>query len=622
MKIDGVYPIEDPTHFKGELDNQCRRVGVPFAAVNLVLLPLLLLADFFIFSLQWTLVWRAIPLVACFLFLLLSGKSRAPGYRTGLYGILLFSLLVMAFGLDMQGKYLGASIPVPEVSSLNYIVITLIVVHLFSAGAVGLFPFFTGIPFLVYLGALFFSGIEGDLLLVQGVNVGLFWLILSIMSLLRYRLRYRDHLFRRNEESRTKALTEEKKRFESLFQLAPDAIFLEASDGTILDCNRKAEEVSGYSRMELLSMNARELVPRDENPFLPEFAGSDDEPGSLPSRIMHNVRKDGSRFPVEVNSRNLGPEGGNRLIVVVRDITERIRRDDQIRTLSTAIEYSPSSIVITDPEGIITYVNPKFTEVTGYTFPEVLGNNPKILKSGRQDRQFYQELWETILGGREWSGEFYNLAKGGRGYWESAAIAPVLSEEGGIRSFVAVKEDITEQKKRKEELLHLAMYDPLTGLANRTLFLQTLSQSLARAKRYKEPLTILYVDLDRFKPINDSYGHQAGDQVLRETGKRFKAVIRKMDLAARLGGDEFALLLHGPDAKKAAPLTATRLQEAISAPIQLEQTTVSVGASIGIASFPEDGTAPDTLLKCADQGMYKEKAAKAGTGAPSGRLSS
>jgi len=618
-----------------ELDKQCRRIGIPFSVINLVLMPILYLTDFFLFDLKWTLVWRAIPFVASLLFVLVYSKKGFPGLRkpelrnpvlrnisfppghiTGVYSLLLLSLIIMAFGLDVQGTYLGASVPVPEVSSLNYIVITLIVVHLFAAGAIALFPFFTGIPFLAYLLAISILGGDRGTLFAQGVNIAVFCLILSLLSFLRYRLIHREYLFRKNEATRTQALVEEKRRFESLFQLAPDAIFLEAHDGAILDCNRKAEELTGYTREELLSMNARDLVPQGEEPFLPEDGGTDNGPESLPSKVMHNVKKDGSYVPVEVNSKNLGPEGENRLIVVLRDISERIQKDVQIRTLSTAVEHSPSSIVITDPDGTITYVNSKFTEVTGYDYPEVLGKNPKILKSGRQDREFYHELWRTILGGKEWRGEFYNLTKGGRGYWESAAIAPVFSEEGGIRSFVAVKEDITEDKKRKEELLQLAMYDSLTGLANRTLFLQTLSQSLARAKRFKEPLALLYIDLDLFKPINDSYGHEAGDQVLKETGKRLKGVIREMDLAARLGGDEFAVILHGPEVKKAAKLTEARLFEAITAPIKLKQTTVVVGASIGLACFPEDGSAPDELLKHADQAMYTDKAGKVKRGIP------
>jgi PAS domain S-box-containing protein len=185
-----------------------------------------------------------------------------------------------------------------------------------------------------------------------------------------------------------------------------------------------------------------------------------------------------------------------------------------VRKLSRAVEQSPAAIVITNPNGEIEYVNPKFTQTTCYTLAEAVGKNPRILKSGHTTQQEYQQLWDTISSGGEWRGVFQNRKKNGDLYWESATIAPIWDQNGAITHFLAVKEDITERKRLEKQLQLQATTDELTGIYNRRHFMEAATQELKRAIRFKHPLAVAMIDLDHFKQINDTYGHAAGDQAL------------------------------------------------------------------------------------------------------------
>lgn len=390
-----------------------------------------------------------------------------------------------------------------------------------------------------------------------------------------------------------------------------DAIFVHDIRGRILDVNRKMLEMYGVSRERAMTLS-----------ILDDYSAPDTPVGELPERWERVVAgepqffdwtarrpHDGTTFQVEVYLRRADMEGDSVIIANVRDVSDRILTQRRIRTLSRAVEQSPVSVVITDPQGRIEYVNPKFTEVTGYPLAEAIGKTPALLKSGAHSDEFYRELWEALSAGHEWRGEFLNKTRDGRQIWESASISSVLGPDGKVLHYVAVKEDITERKAQEERIRHLALYDPLTGLPNRTLCMDRIAQASARVSRYGGRAALLYLDLNKFKPVNDTFGHEAGDEVLREVSSRIKECLRGMDTAARIGGDEFVVLLQEIEDLAQAVAVAQRVQNALDQPFaSCGQSCGDLGVSIGMSICPDHGSNVDTLLRKADQAMYRVKA--------------
>ena len=277
------------------------------------------------------------------------------------------------------------------------------------------------------------------------------------------------------------------------------------------------------------------------------------------------------------------------------------------RKLHAAVENSPAVIVITDSDGLIEYVNPKFYTLTGYVAPEIMGQNPRILKAGTQPQEFYEQMWSTIKSGHDWWGEFHNRRKDGSFFWERASISPIKDDSGTITHFVAVKEDITEQKKGHEELAQMAHFDRLTGLPNRTLFFDRAAKAIHLAKRENKLCCVLFIDLDGFKNINDTHGHEVGDQVLCACAQRLQVTLRQSDTAARMGGDEFTVILTRLKRREDAGVVAGKILASLARPLMIGSADCSVGASIGIGIFPEDAEDLEGLLRTADNAMYEVK---------------
>lgn len=289
------------------------------------------------------------------------------------------------------------------------------------------------------------------------------------------------------------------------------------------------------------------------------------------------------------------------------EIQERQQRETELRTLRRALQHSPASVVVTDTDSRIVFVNDKFTEVTGYREDEVLGQNPRLMQSGETPPDTYEEMYAALTEGREWHGEFVNRKKNGDLFFEDVSVSPVCDASGHISHFVAVKEDITERKHREGEIWRQAHYDALTGLANRTLFRELLGRNIDRARQAGQFLAVLYVDLDGFKPINDTLGHDAGDILLREVGQRLRETIRDSDSAARLGGDEFALLIAGLTRLEGVDRVAEKVLESVGRPYTLDDREVRISASVGVAVYPRDGDDGAALLQQADAAMYRAK---------------
>lgn len=279
----------------------------------------------------------------------------------------------------------------------------------------------------------------------------------------------------------------------------------------------------------------------------------------------------------------------------------------QLLVLSTAIEQSPLTVMVTDTQGHIEYVNPFFTRLTGYSFSEARGRKPSILKSGLTEPGVYRDLWTRLTQGHTWTGEIVNRTKNGQTYVEETHIAPVVDAEGQPSHFIAIKLDITERKHAQEKIDHLAHYDVLTNLPNRSLFMDRVERGLALAKRHDTRLALLFIDLDKFKPINDQWGHAVGDLVLQEVARRMQGCVRESDTVSRVGGDEFVVLLLNLANAQDALQVAEKIRAALREPMQLDGKTLSVSSCIGVAMYPEHGQTQTELSRQADAAMYQAK---------------
>lgn len=292
---------------------------------------------------------------------------------------------------------------------------------------------------------------------------------------------------------------------------------------------------------------------------------------------------------------------------LAESIVKGKQTEDALRSLSVAVEQSPVSVVITDTNGIISYVNPRFTLATGYTAEEAIGRKPTILKTELTEERVFIELWDTLVKGQTWSGEFVNRRKNGELFQEEAHIAPVFDAAGVVTHYVAVKLDISERKKVEERITHLAQHDALTDLPNRPLFSDRLEQAVALARRDGTGLALMFLDLDSFKPINDTYGHAVGDLLLQEAARRMRECVRASDTVGRIGGDEFVVLLHRIESESDALTVAEMLRQALCRPFELAGQRLEISCSIGIAIYPDHGADEIELAQSADSAMYRAK---------------
>jgi diguanylate cyclase (GGDEF)-like protein/PAS domain S-box-containing protein len=286
---------------------------------------------------------------------------------------------------------------------------------------------------------------------------------------------------------------------------------------------------------------------------------------------------------------------------------ERSRREDQLRKLSRAVEQSSSMVVITDANGIIEYVNEEFCEVTGYSPEEALSQSPSLLKSGETDAEVYRDMWQALVAGQDWHGEIRNRRKSGGLYWSALSISPILDEDGSVTHFIGISEDISAQKHSQAQIEQLAFYDPLTQLGNRRLFREQLDQELRKVRRTGQQLAVFYLDLDNFKQINDTLGHDIGDRLLQAIAGHLRMTLRETDIIARLGGDEFIILLPQVTGPAQAKRVAEKLLSALLTPIPVAGHEVLITFSIGITLAPDDGDTWSVLMKNADLAMYRAK---------------
>ncbi|MDX8400028.1 MAG: diguanylate cyclase [Gallionellaceae bacterium] len=290
-----------------------------------------------------------------------------------------------------------------------------------------------------------------------------------------------------------------------------------------------------------------------------------------------------------------------------KSVSEVKKGQDQLKLSAQVFINSAEAIVITDIDNNIMQVNRAFSEITGYSSEEVVGKNPRVLKSGEQGPEFYRDMWKILLEVGSWQGEVMDRRKNGEIYPKWLSIAVVRDDQGDVSNYIALFSDITERKASFDRVQHLAHYDALTNLPNRSLLDDHIDMTIAGAKRNHTNLALLFLDLDRFKDVNDTMGHHTGDMLLRGVATRLKQCVRESDTVARLGGDEFVVLLSNINDDKDAALVAQKIIDLISEPFMLDDYQANIGVSIGISLYPQNGTDKFSLLKCADAAMYYAK---------------
>ncbi len=401
-------------------------------------------------------------------------------------------------------------------------------------------------------------------------------------------------------------LEQSEEKYSSILNHAAETIFTFTDEGVVETTNPAALKLFGYSEIELHSVNICVLIPRLSQ-ILPLYSNEDftfqpkDEP------VTYGYTKSGTAFPIEFTLGRPVYKNKRQWLVIIRDVTERKKADEGLRLMAKIFEGSKDAIVITNTRGKITDINEAFTVITGYEKDEIFNRYPFFLNSHEHGDNFYATLSRQLLETGAWSGDIWIKRKNNEIFPVWLSIYSVKDENGATTHFVGIFSDITARKAAENQLRQLAHFDALTGLANRTQFIERLKWTLEVAKRNKEQAALLFLDLDRFKLINDTLGHQAGDALLIEVACRLNECVREVDTVSRLGGDEFTIILVGIHDAAEVGIVARKILSSLVVPIRLEGRDVFISTSIGITLFPVDGMTVTELIKNADTAMYHAK---------------
>ena len=427
---------------------------------------------------------------------------------------------------------------------------------------------------------------------------------------------FRDITSRKQTEN---VLRESENRFRQMFELN-DAVMLliEPGTGAIVDANAAASRFYGYTVERM-----RAMMISDINTLPPEKIAEERARSLRQERnyfVFPHRLANGEVRMVEVHSSPIRVGDNMLLFSIIHDITRQHEAEQELRIAAIAFE-SQEGVFVTDADQVILRVNRAFTDITGYTAEDVVGKSPCILSSGRHDQAFYAAIWESILTRGTWQGEIWNRRKNGNIFPEWLTITAVKDEDGEVTHYVAALMDISLRKASEEEISQLAFYDVLTQLPNRRMLLERLDRALAASKRSRKQGAVMFLDLDNFKPLNDTYGHIAGDMLLIEVAHRIARCVRETDTVSRFGGDEFVVLLTDLDtnpaaSRKQARLVAEKIRTALAAPYQLTLATTDTvtpatvehhcTVSIGLVLFSGRISTEDVLAQ-ADTAMYQAK---------------
>ena len=403
------------------------------------------------------------------------------------------------------------------------------------------------------------------------------------------------------------ALSISMEKYRNLFEHANDGIIIfDPETREILETNEILAYRLGYDKQEMLSLKIDDIImegfdPEVDAPYLAMREGK-----SLIFERTHR-KKDGSPTPVEISAKQFSYGGRQVVQALVRDISKRKETERELKLASYVFETAMEGVIVTGADATIQFVNPAFTRITGYTAEEALGKKPNILRSPVNDKEFYEKMWEALLMGGQWRGEIWNRHKSGRIYPEWLTITAIKDSAGRIIQYAAVFHDITDLKRNEEEIKFQAFHDPLTGLPNRLLFRDRLKHAIDKAQREASMVGVLFLDLDDFKNINDSMGHDVGDLLLKGMSVRLIGCLREVDTVARIGGDEFIIILEGVRREDEAIHAAGRIIKSLSEPYVFKGENLYCTTSVGITMYPSDGSGADELIKNADLAMYHAK---------------
>ncbi|CCQ73765.1 EAL domain-containing protein [Magnetospira sp. QH-2] len=438
-------------------------------------------------------------------------------------------------------------------------------------------------------------------------------------------------------------LREREECLRGIVDTVAEGIITTNTKGEIQAFNKAAERIFGYSQTEMMGASVNGLMTRSHsvrhNGFVKNYLKGGGRPLQGHARLLEGLRKDGTKFPLEITLSELRQGKEKLFTALVRDITERRKTEDalrlaqddlerrveertqaltqevaerrrieeSLRLTARVIEATSEGVVLTDPEFRVTSANPAFTRITGYSADEIMGKKPQFHTKLKRDKELYAQMLESIESKDHWEGEIWNKRKTGERYAQRLAISTIHSEEGEIHQYAVLVSDITQRKQDEERIRYQANYDALTGLPNRSSFLQSLNQALLLGKRQERKVILMFIDLDGFKLVNDTLGHELGDLLLTQAAARLLDCVRTSDTVARLGGDEFTICLTEICDEYDAPIVAQRVIDSLSQAFILKGQEAFVSASIGITTFPDDAENATDLLKHADAAMYRAK---------------
>jgi diguanylate cyclase (GGDEF)-like protein/PAS domain S-box-containing protein len=407
------------------------------------------------------------------------------------------------------------------------------------------------------------------------------------------------------------ALDHERGFLKTLIQTIPDLIWLKDVNGVYLSCNSRFENFFGADEAQIVGKTDYDFVNAELADFFREHDRlAMEKQGPSINEEWVTFSNDGHRELLETTKTPMVDVKGELIGVlgIGHNITERRAAEERLQLFASVFTHAREGIVITNNQCEILEVNDAFSRITGYSCEEVQGQNPSVLKSGRQDKEFYIMMWDDLIQKGYWYGEVWNRRKSGEVYAQMMTISAVRDAEGEIQQYVALFSDITNLKEHEERLEYIAHYDALTGLPNRLLLADRLQQAMLHVHRRAELLAVAYLDLDGFKEINDRYGHDVGDQLLVAVAENMKLSLREGDTLSRIGGDEFVAVLLNIRDIESCKLMLIRLLEAASKPVYVGKSVLQVTASLGMTYYSKnDEIDADHLLRQADQAMYQAK---------------
>lgn len=405
-------------------------------------------------------------------------------------------------------------------------------------------------------------------------------------------------------------LLESESRMRAIIKYEPECIKTIDTNGILIDMNPAGlemieadslDQVSGRPVLDVIAPEYRESYAN-----LLERVIS----GETVQMEYEVLGLNGGRRWLETHAVPMKDNGQTMHLAVTRDISERKKAEEKLHLAASVFTHAREGIVITDANGTILDINDAFSRITGYSRDEIIGQNPRILSSKRQEKKFYATMWRDLLEKGHWYGEIWNRRKNGEIYAEMLTISSIVDSQGNIQHYVALFSDITMLKEHEHHLERIANYDALTALPNRSLLADRMKNAISQALRRKQPLAVIYLDLDGFKNINDSYGHDVGDQLLIALSARMGHILRQGDTLARLGGDEFVAVLIDLESTAASIPLINRLLKAAAEPVSIGNCLLNISASLGITFYPQsEEVDADQLLRQADNAMYQAKLA-------------